>query len=183
MDNILLLEGNGVSYKVIKAEIVQKLNEHASLKASVLWGMPDNADTVKCMDMVTLKEYRDETEKVVFSGVITGILIQREEGREHAVITLKSGSALLDCKKKYRSFQKESRTYGELLQLLLQPYPSGSYIWNGDEKRYENRHDAASISGNGLGIYEEAGIHSSFISDSGNGSAGSEAVYRNAEKP
>lgn len=73
-------------------------------------------------------------EKVLFSGIIVKAARYCEEGEFYIDMTASSYSLLYDLERKRRSFQKESRTYGELFQMITEVYPSGTYIWNGDEK-------------------------------------------------
>ena len=73
-------------------------------------------------------------EKVLFSGIIVKAARYCEEGEFYIDMTASSYSLLYDLERKRRSFQKKSRTYGELFQMITGVYPSGTYIWNGDEK-------------------------------------------------
>ena len=129
-----VLEAEGKHYAVQKASIIQKLNTHAFLKTFFLCG--EDTNRISCYSPVCLKECPDQPdqEKVLFCGIVTGMVRYQEEGRDYMELTAASGSILADLQRRECSFQQESRTYGELFRLILEKYPGGAYIWNGEEK-------------------------------------------------
>ncbi|NLL80360.1 MAG: hypothetical protein GX234_11385 [Clostridiales bacterium] len=118
-----VLEAEGKHYAVQKASIIQKLNTHAFLKTFFLCG--EDTNRISCYSPVCLKECPDQPdqEKVLFCGIVTGMVRYQEEGRDYMELTAASGSILADLQRRECSFQQESRTYGELFRLILEKYP------------------------------------------------------------
>lgn len=132
----LVLEVTGVRYKVNRANIFQKINEHSRMEIKLsLKGKHEIKEAFECFTPVQLIMISEsKREKVLFSGIIVKAARYCEEGEFYIDMTASSYSLLYDLERKRRSFQKESRTYGELFQMITEVYPSGTYIWNGDEK-------------------------------------------------
>ncbi|MCI9591142.1 MAG: hypothetical protein HFG42_11470 [Lachnospiraceae bacterium] len=130
----LILQVSHMRYQVKRAQIFQKLNDHSRLEVTLsMKGGDETGGGFECLAPVQLMMISEE-EKVIFSGIIVKTVRYRKDGQLYQDMTISSYSLLFDLERKSRSFQKESRTYGELFQLILAGYPSGAYIWNGEEK-------------------------------------------------
>lgn len=130
----LMLAVSGVRYKVNKARIFQEINEHSRLEITLsLKGSYEAGENFESFTPVQLLMVSEE-EKVIFSGLILKTVRYRKDGVFYGDMTVSSYTLLFDLERKKRSFQNESRTYGELMRLILSGYPSGAYIWNGEEK-------------------------------------------------
>lgn len=132
----LVLKVTGVRYKLNRANIFQKINEHSRMEIKLsLKSKHEIKEAFECFTPVPLIIISEsKSEKVLFSGIIVKAARYCEEGEFYIAMTASSYSLLYDLERKRRSFQKVSRTYGELFQMIAEVYLLGIYIWNGDEK-------------------------------------------------
>lgn len=116
-----------------EAGLYQEIGSHGRLSAT-LWlrpGVDCEKNSLRWKDMpVTLIPLGREREPL-FSGRIQYVCFQNVSGRPAVKLEAYSHTIRLDQVKKTRSFQQESRTSGELAQLLLSPYQA-SCIWSGE---------------------------------------------------
>lgn len=74
-------------------------------------------------EKVVLYGIRDGKKTIIFSGVITELLTRSMGKSCHVKLTAKSWSYQMDIKKKSRSFQNTSMTYGALISQIVGEYP------------------------------------------------------------
>lgn len=72
---------------------------------------------------VTLLARHNGAQVLLFSGIITELSTQSMGKSCHVNLTARSFSYLMDRKKRSRSFQNTSMTYGELTAQIIQAYP------------------------------------------------------------
>lgn len=122
------LELTGLQIKTILAlHIRHEPGEHGFMELTADMG-ESNMDTpiqeTRNGEKVVLYEKRDGKKAVIFSGVITK-LSSRSMGKScHVKLTARSWSYQMDIKKKSRSFQNTSMTYGTLVSQIVGEYPS-----------------------------------------------------------
>lgn len=71
---------------------------------------------------ITLFGKKDNRNDIIFSGIITNLSVESMGKNYHVKITAMTHSYLMDIKKKSRSFQDISMTYGDLIQQIVQEY-------------------------------------------------------------
>ena len=105
----------------------EKAGEHGCLKLS---GYVDAGQGE--MLLYSLPQYSPLTiwadGKALFSGIITGISMEGKGNTSHVKVTAHTRSILMDQKKRSRSFQNTSMTYGELVRRILQDYPGSDIL-------------------------------------------------------
>lgn len=129
----LKFNGFGEHNQIIKVTIKEQWNQHSVLM--ILIGMDDEGARAErgrfCVDRpVTLTQHIEGKQTIVFAGLINQARQYQQADVWYAEITADSYSSQLDRKKKNRSFQKESRSYGELLRYLLDEYDDADFLWN-----------------------------------------------------
>lgn len=122
------LELTGLQIKtILTLQISHEPGEHGLMELTADMG-ERNMDTpiqeTGNGEKVVLYEKRDGKKTVIFSGVITK-LSSRSMGKScHVKLTARSWSYQMDIKKKSRSFQNTSMTYGTLVSQIVGEYPS-----------------------------------------------------------
>lgn len=129
----LKITGADIFGAVEKVEIHQAFGSHGTLEALV-WLIPGKDDRQDAQNWeglpIALSSQGREREPL-FSGLVQRACFRKVKGRPAVRLEAASYTILLDRGKKNRSFQKESRTHGELVQGLLAPY-GGTCIWGGE---------------------------------------------------
>ena len=124
---------------IYEAKIEQVINAHALLCVTA-WlrsGLgKDELDHNWVNSSIRLIARNSAYTATLFCGILKKISIVQIQGRNAVRIEAKSYSVLMDSKLKMRSYQQESRTLGELAEILLED-SGGKYIWNSG--RYRNQ--------------------------------------------
>ncbi|NBH20289.1 hypothetical protein D3Z55_23580 [Clostridiaceae bacterium] len=141
--------------------ISQGFNRHGKMKAGV-W-IPEEAGKEIHTDMRVALEFTGEGSAPVFCGVVKKSTAGRRKGQSCLYIEAETGSSLLDREKRNRSFQRQGRSYQELVGEVSAPcqgYPVWRREAGGDQEcgfllQYEETdwefiRRAASVTGNGL---------------------------------
>lgn len=121
------LELTGLQIKtILSVHISHEPGEHGFMELTADMG-EKNMDTpvqeTGNGKKVVLYDKRDGKKTAIFSGVITK-LASRSMGKScHVKLTAKSWSYQMDIKKKSRSFQNTSMTYGALVSQIVGEYP------------------------------------------------------------
>lgn len=118
----LKLEGISVK-EIMDCHIHQKLGEHGTL---TLTAIVEKDEFEEVTNLQPLRFYaRGEQEETLFCGVITEIFQEEYAGLLRLSLVAKSYSYLMDIKKKSRTFQDVSMTYGGLLKKIVNEYGQG----------------------------------------------------------
>ena len=78
--------------------------------------------------MPIILEYIKEGAAPVFCGVVKKSIAGKEKGQSCLYIEAETASSLLDQKKRNRSFQRQGRSYQELIGEISAPY-QGYPVW------------------------------------------------------
>ena len=141
--------------------ISQGFNRHGRMKAG-LW-VSEEAGKGIHTDMPVVLELAGESAVPIFCGVVKRSTVGKEKGQSCIYIEAETGSSLLDRERRNCSFQRQGRSYQELVEEAASPY-QGYSIWKkgagGDrdcgfllqyeETDWEFIRRAASITGNGV---------------------------------
>lgn len=125
----IIIEGITVT-DLNELELICCPNEHAVLQLGgfasenkgeeLLYGLKEYSPL-----SVSIKE--DHGITLLFSGVITTVKVTGEGQCDHIWVEAKSNSLLMDLKKKSRSFQDVSITYGQLASEILKDYQESDF--------------------------------------------------------
>ncbi len=107
-----------------RLQIRQGFNSHGCMKAGI-W-VPEEIRGEIRPDMQVILELEAGTP--VFCGVVKRAAAGKEKGQDCVYLEAETGSSLLDRKKKNRSFQRQGRTYKELVGEIAAPY-QGYPVW------------------------------------------------------
>lgn len=107
-----------------RLQIRQGFNSHGYMKAGI-W-VPEEIRGEIRPDMQVILELEAGTP--VFCGVVKRAAAGKEKGQDCVYLEAETGSSLLDRKKKNRSFQRQGRTYKELVGEIAAPY-QGYPVW------------------------------------------------------
>lgn len=124
--------------KITKLKIIRELNEHAKLYIS---GIIDEENVDKYVEnadadasiSISIKDDQNAVTNV-FQGVVASILVNANNDVRTLEIEALSRTFLMDIKKKNRSFQNESSSYGDIFTVVNSEYSSIQmldYITNG----------------------------------------------------
>ena len=121
------LELKGLSVKtILSVHINHEPGEHGLMELTADMG-EKNLDTpiqeTGNGEKVVLYGRRDGEKTVIFSGVITKLTSKSMGKSCHVTLTARSWSYQMDIKKKARSFQNTSMTYGALVSQITGEYP------------------------------------------------------------
>lgn len=120
--------------KILELHIVCEVGKHSCL---TLTGYLKEGSEERIM--MERKAYEKITiclkkKTTIFSGVLTNVTIKKEGKLSKIKLEAKSGSILLDQKKKSRSFQRTSMTYKELAQIIVSQYPNTEVNFHAKEQ-------------------------------------------------
>lgn len=126
------LELTGLQVKtILSLQIFHKPGEHGKMELHADLG-EENGDfpihETSSGQKITLYEKRDGKKNPIFSGVITGLLVQSEGKSFHVKVTAYTHSYLMDIQKKSRSFQDTTMTLGMLVSGIVKDYGGQSQI-------------------------------------------------------
>lgn len=121
------LELTGLQIKtILSMHISHEPGEHGLMELTADMG-EKNLDTpiqkIGNGEKVVLYDKKDGKKSVIFSGVITKLSSQSMGKSCHVKLTARSWSYQMDIKKKSRSFQNTSMTYGALVSQIVGEYP------------------------------------------------------------
>jgi len=129
------LEFSPFSFIALNEGIISKqINEHSTARVK---GIIHQSNVQKYLDMSIQREHfpfsitavTDGDERItVFLGVTTIVEIGQVGQVATMTISAKSGSYLMDIKKRFRSFQDPATTHSEVLSLLGEPYADYNYL-------------------------------------------------------
>lgn len=108
-------------------ESVQEMNEHASvrLRGQIPYNKKDEyMQMCRQSSWIQVRVISEKTEHVLFCGIVNGVEIKVVGSTCSMKLNLKSGTILMDEKKKIRSFQAKELTYDEVLTTCNQGYES-----------------------------------------------------------
>lgn len=131
----LKITGAGCLGAVEEAYLRQTFGCHGMLEATV-WLQPGQESTggnERWEGMPVSLSPVGEGTAPIFSGLVQRACIRKIKGRPAVRLEAASHTMLLDKGEMERSFQEESRTYGELVSELLASY-GGACIWGGEGK-------------------------------------------------
>lgn len=127
-----------VELKVEEYESVQEVNEHVSvrLKGQIPYDKKEEY-MQKCWqsDWVQIIAVSEGNEYILFCGIVTGGSIQVIGNTCSMELNLRSGTILMDEKKKIRSFQAEELTYHEVLEVCNRGYDNIAVITSFEKER------------------------------------------------
>ncbi len=129
----LKITGAGCLGAVEEVYLHQAFGRHGILEALV-WLLPDQDSDGKNRNWEGMPVSLSPMEPgaaPLFSGLVQRASFRKVKGRPAVRLEAASYTILLDKGKRNRSFQKESRTYGELVRGLFSPC-SGACIWGGE---------------------------------------------------
>lgn len=108
-------------------EISQRYGRHGRMKVGV-WVSKAEARQIQTGMPVILELGTKGASLPLFCGIITKRLLGKEKGQVCAYIEVDTASSLLDRKKMVCSFQRQSRSYEELIKEIASPYQA-QVIW------------------------------------------------------
>ncbi|WP_338555026.1 contractile injection system protein, VgrG/Pvc8 family [Paenibacillus sp. KS-LC4] len=85
-------------------------------------------------DKIALYDEEEGKRKPLFKGVVTSVQTVHHNGVYTVEIEAVSGSIYSDLKKRKRSFQDTSQTYGAIMTTVLRAYPGGDVLLQQGEK-------------------------------------------------
>ena len=106
--------------------INQGFNRHGQMKVGV-W-VSDEEEKVLQVGVPVILEYIKEGAAPIFCGVVKKSIAGKEKGQSCLYIEAETASSLLDQKKRNRSFQRQGRSYQELIGEISAPY-QGYPVW------------------------------------------------------
>ncbi len=117
--------------KIISVKIVQKCNEHAVAKITVLLEQGQNLEDIYAMNektSIVLHNKNSDKKPILFSGILMGLNVSVQHDMCIAELVVKSHSISMDLKKKRRSFQYEKNLYQSIFQQILETDYQGDFI-------------------------------------------------------
>jgi len=118
--------------RVLDARVEQRINEHATLYVKGLLSETpgDSYAEIPTEGKTVSLSFADASgiEYMLFQGIIDRVRIQAHRNTYHIEIHANSYSALLDVKKKSRSFQDKGESYIAMAQQIVNAYPSGGIL-------------------------------------------------------
>ena len=117
--------------KIEEYQGVEEVNEHARVYLAGLIPFKKKEEYIKMGKedtWVQVTAVSREKECTLMYGVIESMKMNVKGGVCRMELTLTSGTALMDCQKKIRSFQSGSLTYGDLLDTCNQGYKNSAKI-------------------------------------------------------
>ncbi|MCM1258321.1 MAG: DUF6531 domain-containing protein, partial [Roseburia sp.] len=116
---------------VNELEITKKLNDHGQvLVKGILWE-EKGAGCIQqtgSSDPILVYGKNERGKTLLFSGVVTSVDVDFQDGIYYVEIRGQSWTSLLDYEEKRRSFQNKKITYSSLIQQVLGDYPGGTFI-------------------------------------------------------
>lgn len=118
-------------FRILDYKAIQEVNEHA--KATVKGRIPfgrreDYIKAGKHQTWVQVAAVSEEDESILFYGVIEQLQIEVSDETCTVELSLCSGTQLMDYKEHIRSFQKDTLTYNNLLDVCHQEYDEPARI-------------------------------------------------------
>lgn len=109
-------------------------------------GKIDKKNYSKCMEKAGKKQWTQviaideyDNEKTLFWGVLYSIHISLSSNYSEVDMYLRTGTCLMDMTKHYRSFQKSSYSYQDVLKVCTKEYDGGNFIMgSGKDKKCGN---------------------------------------------
>lgn len=108
-------------------------NSHGSLRVS---GYISDEEEERNLELLskpvweTIKEVgKDGEKRTIFCGIVTGFSLQTENDQKKLYLDLKTGSCLLDKKKRLFSYQDSTYTYRQLFLDKMKEYPESGIIF------------------------------------------------------
>lgn len=121
------LELTGLQVKtILSLQIRHEPGEHGLMELTADMGEKNMDIPVQETEngkKIVLYDKRDGKKSVIFSGVITRLTSKSMGKSGHVKLTARSWSYQMDIKKKSRSFQNTSMTYGALVSQIVGEYP------------------------------------------------------------
>lgn len=123
------LELTGLEVKtILSVSVRHEKGEHGRLELVADLGdiqMDKPVHEAASMQKVALSGVKGGSKKVIFSGIITGLTVKSMGKSCHVKLTALSHSYVMDIRKRSRSFQDTSMTYGALVQKIVGEYSGG----------------------------------------------------------
>ena len=133
----LRVEGSCKLKHITDVAMSWKPGEHGKLRISgiVEEELRTNA-TLEAVwqDKITLYDEEEGKRKPLFKGVVTSVQTSHRNGVYTVEIEAVSGSIYSDLKKRKRSFQDTSQTYGAIMTTVLRAYAGGDVLLQQGEK-------------------------------------------------
>lgn len=128
------IEVNGIEVKHLEQlKIVSKPGDHGKLiLCGYLEGQNGEDTLYGFTEQAAVSVYADKT--LLFSGFIVRAKLSGMSGTARIEIEAKSRSVLMDRRRRSRTFQDTSMTYGQLVKVILADYPGGDIILSIEDK-------------------------------------------------
>jgi len=128
--NELSIEGDIKFQHIVDIEIKREINEHTELTVVGIIDEKDKdtyLDNIKYGSEISLK-YGKEITEVLFGGIIVDVEIIERKRIYYAIIKANSATWIMDQKLKKRSFNKDTITYDDILNVIKKDYEKCDFI-------------------------------------------------------